>query len=73
MPERLPILLFAGDMDPVGNYGKGVREVYDRLQGAGCTRTQLKLYAGGRHEMHNEVAADEVFADLMRFLGECGL
>ena len=69
VPKELPILLFAGDMDPVGNYGKGVRAVYDRLVKAGCN-AQLQLYEGGRHEMHNETNKDEVFADLISYLEE---
>lgn len=69
VPKKLPILLFAGDMDPVGNYGKGVRKVYDRLRAAGCS-VQLQLYEGGRHEMHNEINKDEVFCDLVRYLEE---
>ena len=68
VPKNLPILLFAGDMDPVGDYGKGVQQVYDRLVAAGCERAAIKLYAGGRHEMHNELNCDEVFADLVAFL-----
>ncbi len=67
VPKNLPILLFAGDMDPVGNYGKGVRAVAERLEKEGCDVT-LKLYEGGRHEMHNEINRDEVFADLLAFL-----
>lgn len=69
VPKELPILLFAGDQDPVGGNGKGVRDVYDRLQKAGC-RVSLKLYENGRHEMHNELNADEVFADLTAYLKE---
>ena len=69
VPRKLPVLLFAGDMDPVGNYGKGVRAVYERLQKQGCHVT-LRLYEGGRHEMHNELNADEVFADLLAYLKE---
>ncbi len=69
VPKELPILLFAGDMDPVGAYGKGVRVVYDRLLAAGCN-VQLQLYEGGRHEMHNETNKDEVFADLAQYLEE---
>ncbi len=68
VPKTLPVLLLSGDMDPVGNYGKGVRQVYDRLVQAGCERTVLKLYEGGRHEMHNETNRDEVFADILTFL-----
>ncbi|MBQ3063338.1 MAG: alpha/beta fold hydrolase [Clostridia bacterium] len=67
VPKSLPILLFAGDEDPVGNYGRGVHAVWRRLIDAGCN-AELKLYEGGRHEMHNEPNADEVFADLLSFL-----
>ncbi|MBE6604739.1 MAG: alpha/beta hydrolase [Ruminococcaceae bacterium] len=67
VPKNLPILLFAGDMDPVGSYGKGVAEVHGRLLAAGCNST-LRLYENGRHEMHNETNKDEVFGDLIDFL-----
>ena len=50
-------------------YGKGVRAVYDRLIAAGAD-AKLKLYPGGRHEMHNEINRDEVFGDLVAFLTE---
>ena len=69
VPKHLPVLLFAGDMDPVGGYGKGVKKVYERLVAAGCN-ARLRLYEGGRHEMHNETNKDEVFADLVAYLEE---
>ena len=69
VPKRLPVLLFSGDMDPVGAYGKGVQKVYERLVAADCN-VRLKLYEGGRHEMHNETNKDEVFADLLAYLEE---
>lgn len=69
VPKSLPVLLFSGDMDPVGNYGKGVQRIYERLQAAGC-RVRLRLYQNGRHEMHNELNRDEVFADLVAYLKE---
>ena len=69
IPKHLPILLFAGDHDPVGNYGRGVHAVWRRLVAAGCN-AELKLYEGGRHEMHNETNKDEVFADIIGFLAK---
>lgn len=69
VPKTLPVLLFAGDMDPVGSYGKGVKKVYERMLQAGCN-VRLKLYEGGRHEMHNETNKEEVFADLALYLEE---
>lgn len=63
--KDLPVLLYSGDRDPVGAYGKGVRAVYRLLMEAGMEDVTLRLYPGGRHEMHNEINRDEVFADLI--------
>lgn len=62
-----PILLFSGTQDPVGNNGKGVRQVYRRLKKNGHEPC-LKLYEGGRHEMLNEINRDEVYRDVLLFL-----
>ena len=35
IPKSLPILFTAGADDPVGNFGKGVRKVYEIYQAAG--------------------------------------
>lgn len=35
VPYPLPILLISGEMDPVGDYGKGVRQVYRDLKRRG--------------------------------------
>lgn len=69
VPKGLPILLFSGDQDPVGGNGKGVRAIYERLKRAGAN-VKLRLYEDGRHEMHNELNADEVYADLKAYLEE---
>ena len=67
VPRELPILLVAGDEDPVGNYGRGVTKVYRKLCAAGVTDVTLKLYHGMRHEILNEIGRDEVYADLLSF------
>ncbi len=67
VPDK-PIFLPAGDADPVGSYGKGVKQVADSLTAAGKTKVQLKLYPGARHEVHNELCAEEFYADLIAWL-----
>lgn len=64
LPKDLPVMLFSGDMDPVGDYGKGVRTVYEMLCRAGLRDVSIRLYAGGRHEMLNEINRDEVYTDI---------
>lgn len=65
MPKHLPILLFSGDKDPVGDYGKGVQTVASLLRDAGVEDVTLKLYPDGRHEMLNETNRKEVYADVL--------
>ena len=67
IPKGLPVFIFAGDRDPVGNNGKGPRWLHDRYRKVGMTAAELKLYPGARHEMPNETNREEVFADLVRF------
>lgn len=68
VPADLQILLIAGDKDPVGEYGKGVTEVYETLRKTGHTNTVMKLYPEARHELLNELNRDEVTADVIRWL-----
>lgn len=59
--KDLPILLIAGDGDPVGGYGSGVRKVWAMLGDAGVNDLTCQIFEGGRHELHNETNRDEVF------------
>ena len=68
MDKTLPVLFFAGDADPVGDYGKGVKKAYDSFLAAGMEDVTLKLYPGCRHECLNELNKDEVFADVLAWL-----
>ena len=68
VPRGLPLLLIAGDDDPVGKWGEGVRYVYDKLKEAGVSDAELKLYPGARHELLNELNREEVFEDVAVFL-----
>ncbi|MDO4405261.1 MAG: alpha/beta hydrolase, partial [Atopobiaceae bacterium] len=52
VPTSLPILLIAGDQDPVGCYGEGVYQCANWLIETGHEVT-TKLYSGYRHEIHN--------------------
>ena len=66
--KNLPVYIFAGDKDPVGEMGKSVRSLADDYRRHGITDVTCKLYAGARHETINETNRDEVTADLMAWL-----
>lgn len=62
---KIPLYVIAGAEDPVGSYGKGVREVYEGLKSSGHKDTELKIYEGLRHEIHNEYERRDVYADII--------
>lgn len=66
--KELPILIMSGDMDPVGNYGKGVKKVYKRLEAAGVEDVTLRLYTEGRHELFNEINKEVVIRNTVEWI-----
>ena len=64
----LPILIFSGDNDPVGNFGKGTALLFNKLKSNGISDLTLRLYKEGRHEMLNETNKEEVFSDVLKWL-----
>ena len=67
-PTKMPTLVMSGDMDPVGNYGKGPRYVYKQLMIGGAVDVTIKTYEGARHELFNETNRAEVYGDLLAWL-----
>lgn len=66
LPKDLPVLLVAGVDDPVGNYGKGVKVVFNKLKKQGC-HVEIKLYKG-RHEILNDACREAVVEDIKAFV-----
>lgn len=64
VPKDLPILLISGAMDPVGNYSKGIRDIYQKLLATDHKEVTIKLYDNARHEILNELNKDEVMEDI---------
>ena len=69
MDLQTPVLFVAGDRDPVGDCGKGVRRTYQEFLRAGVQDCTLKLYPGLRHEILNEKAYQKaIFQDIGSWL-----
>lgn len=66
--NNLPILIVAGDSDPVGNYGKGVKWVYNSFKASGKTDVTLFLYKDCRHEIHNDSCKEKMLEDILKFI-----
>lgn len=70
--KNLPILLASGAKDAVGDYGKGVCEVYSKLEKQKLNDLQMKLYAKAYHELHNEIPEikNEFFDDVLNWTND---
>ena len=53
--DDLPIYIFSGSNDPVGQRLEGVRVLIDRYRSAGLSSITHDFYTGGRHEMLHEI------------------
>ncbi|WP_026463047.1 alpha/beta fold hydrolase [Adhaeribacter aquaticus] len=68
IPKKLPLLFVSGEDDPIGNFGKGVRETVEALRQEGFENIVMKLYPGMRHEILNEEIKLQVYQDIERWL-----
>ena len=69
-PKDLPLLYIAGTEDPVGECGEGVSKAADLAHAAGVTDVRCRLYAGMRHEIHNEIGHEQVYDDIASWIEE---
>ncbi len=63
--KQMPIFIFSGTEDPVGENTKGVKRLLAAYHRHHFTRVTHKFYIGGRHEMLNEINCDEVTTDFI--------
>lgn len=68
MKKTLPILIIAGQDDPVGKKGKGVEKLYKMYSSLAFTNVLYKIYPNMRHEILNEKEKMSVFNDVLEFM-----
>jgi alpha-beta hydrolase superfamily lysophospholipase len=66
--DDLPVYIFSGSDDPVGQRLEGVRVLIDRYRSAGLTSIAKDFYTGGRHEMLHETNRRDVITNLVVWL-----
>ena len=64
----LPVLLIAGDADPVNDELRGLHALTREWRAAGVRRIDTQFYAGGRHEMFNETNRNTVTANMIDWI-----
>lgn len=70
MDKTTPVLFFSGELDPVGEQGRGVLRAVALFRGAGCRDVTCRLYPEGRHEVLNEAWRESVYRDVLTWLEE---
>jgi alpha-beta hydrolase superfamily lysophospholipase len=63
--DDLPVYIFSGGDDPVGQRLEGVRVLIDRYRSAGLTSIAHDFYSGGRHETLHEINRRDVIGNLL--------
>jgi alpha-beta hydrolase superfamily lysophospholipase len=66
--EDLPVYIFSGSEDPVGQRLEGVRVLIDRYRSAGLASITHDFYTGGRNEMLHEINRRDVITKLLVWL-----
>jgi alpha-beta hydrolase superfamily lysophospholipase len=64
----LPMYIFSGSDDPIGQHLEGVRQLIDRYRTAGISSIDHHFYPGGRHEMLHELNRREVVTNLLAWI-----
>jgi alpha-beta hydrolase superfamily lysophospholipase len=64
----LPIYLFSGSDDPVGQHLRGLDTLIGRYRDAGLRDITFDFYPGGRHEMLNEINRRQVQSRLLGWI-----
>jgi alpha-beta hydrolase superfamily lysophospholipase len=63
--DDLPVYIFSGSDDPVGQRLEGVRVLIDRYRSAGLASIAHDFYSDGRHEMLHEINRRDVITNLL--------
>lgn len=66
--KELPLYVFAGSRDPVGERTASVQQLLGAYQRAGLKNVEHRFYEGARHETLNEINRGEVTSDLLTWL-----
>jgi len=71
--RQLPVYIFSGYSDPVGNMGAGPTSLTNAYRNLGINDLEFVLYPGARHEMLNETNREEVMDNLLSWIDRhCG-
>ena len=68
IPTTLPIFFIYGSDDPVGSYGKTIKDLFNIYKANGIENLSIKEYVGDRHEILNEDDKELVENDIIDWI-----
>jgi alpha-beta hydrolase superfamily lysophospholipase len=68
--KDIPMFLISGDDDPVGNFGKDIKKLFNRYKENNLKEVKYKVYNAIRHEVIRDIRKDEVYTDLENWILE---
>jgi len=68
IPTGIQVLFLSGQEDPAGDFGKGVKSVYETFKQQDFKNLELRLFPGCRHELLNETNRGEVMEELCHWV-----
>lgn len=66
--KDFPMLFISGKNDPIGNMGKGIDKIVNRLNEQGFTSVEVNLYPHMRHEPLHELEKQLVYQDILEWM-----
>jgi alpha-beta hydrolase superfamily lysophospholipase len=70
IPRNLPVYVFSGSTDPVGEMGESPTALVNLYRSLGIADLDFVLYPDARHETINETNREEVAANLLAWLNK---
>ena len=68
MNANTPVFFVAGEMDPVGDSGRGVWKAAQSFRRAGLRDVTVTIYPEARHEILNDFCREQVQSDILTWL-----
>ena len=68
IPTNLPVFFIWGSDDPVGTYGKTIKNLIEIYKSNGMSKIDFKEYPGDRHEILNEEDKETVENDIINWV-----
>jgi alpha-beta hydrolase superfamily lysophospholipase len=66
--QDLPVYVFCGNADPVGDMGKSPTALINAYRALGVKDLEFTLYPGARHELLNEINREEAIENLRNWI-----